>query len=105
MPSIEDLASAATAFAEHRLSLDDFEDRFRDNSRGMFGGSPRFQEACLLIEAAISRLRFEAVDESVSREDLAAALRAQKTTAQSIERVPHLDRPGEAPRRKRLKYG
>jgi hypothetical protein len=75
MPSMEELVHSIEEYGVGRLALDDFEDRFRDNSRGMFGSSQDVLEVCLLIESAFSHLRFEDTSEDVFRAELAAAIR------------------------------
>jgi hypothetical protein len=88
MPSMEDLARAVADYRDRKISLDDFEDWFRDNSRGMFGESPDVLEACLLFEAAFSRLRFEDVSEAVFCQDLVDAVRHDRGNFSGEEASP-----------------
>jgi hypothetical protein len=74
MPSMEELANSVENYRNGSLSLDDFEDWFRDSSRGMFGESDGVREACLLIESAFSHVRFEDASEEVFRGELAEAI-------------------------------
>ena len=75
MPSLADLSNAIAEYRDDHISLDGFEDWFRTNSRGMFGeDDPQFLEACLSIEAAFSRLRFEGLSEMAFRDELADAI-------------------------------
>jgi len=69
------LENAVKDYRSGKLSLDAFEQWFRDNSRGMFGESGDVLEACLAIESAFSLLRFDDVSEDEFREELAEAIR------------------------------
>jgi hypothetical protein len=68
--SLDDLSQAISAYRDGDMTLDSFEDWFRDDSRGMFGESPEVLEACLAIEAAFSMLRYSG-DRSAFRQELA----------------------------------
>jgi hypothetical protein len=56
------------------ISLDDFEDWFRDNSRGAYR-VPEVSEACASVEAAFSRYYFQGVGEDALRMELANTIR------------------------------
>jgi hypothetical protein len=57
-----------------RISLDAFEDRFRDDSRGAYL-VPEFDDLCVSIESALSDYHFgEGMDELLLRQELAKAV-------------------------------
>jgi hypothetical protein len=75
MPSLDELSEAIRAYKSDELSLDQFSAWFEDVSLGMFGEPPDVIEACLAIEAAFSRLRFEGIPEREFQQELANAIR------------------------------
>jgi|GraSoiStandDraft_16_1057320.scaffolds.fasta_scaffold1010071_2 hypothetical protein len=75
MPSLAQLSKSIDSYRRGELSLDQFADWFEDVSLGMFGESPDVLAACLAIEAAFSRLRFEGIAESEFRKELENAIR------------------------------
>lgn len=74
MLSMQALENTVKDYRSGKLSLDAFEQWFRDNSRGMFGASSDVLEACLAIESAFSLLRFDDVSEAEFRKELAEAV-------------------------------
>jgi hypothetical protein len=70
MAILADLSQEAAAYRSGNLSLDEFEDRFRTNSRRMFAEGQEVVEICAAIEAALSRFHFEGLNE----DELKAAL-------------------------------
>lgn len=74
MPSLADLSQTVAAYRRRDLSLGEFEDWFRTNSRGMFGEDAEFLDACMAIESAFSRYHFEGISEQAFRDELANAI-------------------------------
>ncbi len=54
---LPDLAEKIAAYRDGRISLDQFENWFRDHCRGMFGDPPEVLRACISIDAAFVELR------------------------------------------------
>ena len=70
-----DLVAAVDAYQNRQLSLDGFEDRFRDQARGMFAESSDVLAAFLAIDSGFSELRYGLLNEEQFREEVAAAIR------------------------------
>jgi hypothetical protein len=87
MLSLEELQQHVEAYQQGRLSLDDFEDWFRDNSRGAYASRiPGISEAAAAVEVAFSEYSFQALDEMALIEELdrAANPAAQTPNEQSF---------------------
>jgi hypothetical protein len=69
-----EMLQAVSSYRKGDISLGQFEDWFRDNSRGMFGESPDVLEMCLSIDAAFSELRYGALPRESFDEELASAI-------------------------------
>jgi hypothetical protein len=63
MPLRLDLQKKAAAYQHGNLSLDGFEDWFRNNARGMFGEDEEVLEACLSLDNAFVELRSDTLTE------------------------------------------
>jgi hypothetical protein len=70
-----ELLNAVECLQGGALSLDDFEEWFRNHSRGMFGESPEILRACLTIDSAFAELSYGALTPEGFREELAEAVR------------------------------
>ena len=70
MAILSDLSQEAAAYRSGNLSLDEFEDRFRTNSRKMFAEGQKAVEICSAVEAALSRFHFEGQDEDGLKAEL-----------------------------------
>jgi hypothetical protein len=77
---LADLPKAVAVYQNGCMSLDQFEDWFRTNSRGMFGESPEVLEACLSIDAAFSELRYGVMTQQDFDQELATAVRPFEAT-------------------------
>jgi hypothetical protein len=74
MPSLAEISQAIASYRAKSISLDAFEDWFRDNSRGMFGEGEDILAVCVAIEQAFSRIRFDDATEQEFREELVNAI-------------------------------
>jgi hypothetical protein len=104
MLSMQVIENAVNNYHSKELSIDTFEQWFRDNSRGMFGESSDVLEACLSIESAFSHLRFDDISEEEFREELATAVRpfaAQKPRKMYVWRIVELPEVDQVPVAKR----
>jgi hypothetical protein len=72
MFSLDELASNIEACRNGRMSLDDFEDWFRDNSRGAY--QSELKEAYFSVEEVFSKER-RGMSEELVVEELAVAIR------------------------------
>ena len=86
MPLLAELPKAVAAYRSGYMSLDQFEDWFRTNSRGMFGENPQVLETCLSIDAAFSELRYGVTTREDFDQELASAVRSLE--AQAVEHSP-----------------
>ncbi len=75
MPQRTDSPNAFAAYQSGNLSLDDFEDWFRTNARGMFGENQDVLDACLSVENAFVEVRENVITKEEFRRELAAAIR------------------------------
>jgi hypothetical protein len=66
------------------MSIDGFEDWFRDNSRGMFGEGEKVIAACVAVEAAFSMIRFDNATEEEFQVELANAIRPFEATVRYL---------------------
>ena len=96
MPSLAELSQAVAEYQSGRMSIDEFEDWFRDNSRGMFGESADILEACLAVEAAFSEMRFGRASEDNFLLELAAAVRSFSEQRVFVYGEPQAGREFEA---------
>lgn len=75
MLSLDQLLEHIAACQSGRVSLDDFEDWFRSNSRGSYRASESVSRAAAAVEAAFSKWAFQGLDECGLREELGVAVR------------------------------
>ena len=75
MLSLADISAAIERYRSGSISIDRFEDWFRDNSRGMFGEELAVLNVCLAVESAFSSVRFGNATEKEFAQELAAAIR------------------------------
>jgi hypothetical protein len=74
MFSLEELANRVSGCRNGRISLDDFEDWFRDNSRGAYR-DVSLGPAYFAVEAALSKVDFQRISEGQALEELEEAIR------------------------------
>jgi hypothetical protein len=71
MPDFNAVLKHVSDYSTEQISLDDFEDRFRDDSRGAWS-LEGFGNLCAAIESALSDYHFgPGVDEPLLRKELA----------------------------------
>ena len=75
MLSLDQLSQQVAACHAGRISLDDFEEWFRTNSKGAYRASEDLSRAAASVEAAFSKYCFQGLDEQGLREELAEAVR------------------------------
>jgi len=76
MLTVEELQYNAVACRQGRMSMDDFEDWFRANSRGAYASSvPGLPEAVASVEAAFSKYYFQGGDKPTLLQELVDASR------------------------------
>src|ERR1035438_6416349 len=76
MLKIRELSQRIAEYKDAVLSLDDFEDWFRDHSRGSYGaGDARVNDAIVAVESALSKFHFQGISEPRLGQELAAAIR------------------------------
>ena len=67
MLNLNDLSRQIARLRQGHLSLDDFEDWFRDNSRGAYAcNDPGVAEACSFVESVLSEYHFENAPEALA---------------------------------------
>lgn len=74
MLTLAELSKQIAAFRGGQISLDDFEDWFRTNSRGAYS-IPDVSEAAASVEAAFSKYYFQSIGEQQLSRELANAIR------------------------------
>jgi uncharacterized protein (DUF1786 family) len=73
MLSLADLSQQVYAYENGRISLDDFEDWFRDNSHGAYQDES-LSDICASIEAAFSKYYFQRGGETQMRHEMVSAI-------------------------------
>ncbi len=74
MFSLEELANRISACRNGRISLDDFEDWFRDNSRAAYRDDA-LRSAYFAVESALSQVDFQRISEGKALAELEDAIR------------------------------
>lgn len=69
MLTLQELSRQISAYELDQLSLDDFEDWFRSNSKGAYASSD-VSELAASVEAALSKFYFQRTGEQVLKQDL-----------------------------------
>jgi hypothetical protein len=75
MPMPADLVGAINAYEDRKVSLDQFENLFRDYAYGMFAEAADIRAAIVAIDSAFSELRSGFLNEQEFREELVATIR------------------------------
>jgi hypothetical protein len=74
MFTLNELSEQIAAYRDDRLLFAEFENWFEDNSAGVYD-VPGLREACIAVDAALSRYHFDHVGEVVLKSELANASR------------------------------
>ncbi|HTA66673.1 MAG TPA: hypothetical protein VK776_00280 [Bryobacteraceae bacterium] len=99
MLSLDELKQKVDAVQLGNLSLDDFEDWFRTNSKGAYASKdPHLSEAAASVEAAFSKYSFQVLDQQQLREDLLQAVHpsVQSSFAENRYGSPNYMTPGSS---------
>jgi hypothetical protein len=83
MSARNDIANAVEAYRERHLSLDRFEDQFRNIAQAIFSYPKDVQDAVVAIENLLSEYRAQFLDANDLREGLAKAVRPFEPVQQS----------------------
>ena len=87
MLTLDELSQAVAAYRSGRMSLEEFENWFEDNSSGAYA-VPELSEACSSVDAAFSQYYFDHIEENALKMELANAFRpSSQPTAVSTRPV------------------
>jgi hypothetical protein len=74
MLTLDELSQAVAAHRSGRMSLEEFENWFEDNSSGAYA-VPELSEACASVDTAFSQYYFDHIEENALKMELANAVR------------------------------
>lgn len=69
------ISNAVEAYRASRVSIDQFEDSFRNIAQGLFSQPLKVRDVLLVIENLLAELRADYISDSEFRQELAAAIR------------------------------
>ena len=87
MLTLDELSQNVAAYQQQRMSLEDFENWFEDNSSGAYE-VPGLREACTAVDAALSEYYYDHIGEDALKAELANAVRPFAERPLSWEKHP-----------------
>jgi hypothetical protein len=76
MLKIPEVSQQIAVYRDAQISLDEFEDWFRSNSRGVYQADDSDDSrVTVAVESALSKFHFQGITEDLLREELADAIR------------------------------
>jgi hypothetical protein len=85
-----EIANVADAFLSFRISLDQFENSFRDIAQQMFAQPPDVRAVLVAIENLLAELRANYIDRPDFRQELAAAILPFESAARVLVIAPKI---------------